>query len=155
MFTLYIKFSDDLPSDIQTLYNSIKDTGEDAGLDLYCPESMTVSEYEPSTINHMISCCMINEETNELTAYYLYPRSSISNYALMMTNHVGIIDKGYRGNIKAKVRRVPYSIGSYIVDKQNRLFQICAPDLSSFKVKVVDSLPDSKRGTGGFGSTGN
>ncbi len=36
----------------------------------------------------------------------------------------------------------------------SRLFQICSPDLSPILVKLVEALPESKRGTGGFGSTG-
>ena len=40
------------------------------------------------------------------------------------------------------------------VDKGTKLFQLCAPDLSPFNVVVVDSLPESSRGSDGFGSTG-
>jgi dUTPase len=40
------------------------------------------------------------------------------------------------------------------IDAGTRLFQLCAPDLSPLSVKIVDNLPDSARGEGGFGSTG-
>ena len=36
----------------------------------------------------------------------------------------------------------------------NRLLQICMPDLSPFNVKIVDSVDDTTRGSGGLGSTG-
>ena len=32
-------------------------------------------------------------------AYQIYPRSSLSKYPIMLANHVGIIDSGYRGNL--------------------------------------------------------
>ena len=77
-----------------------------------------------------------------------------------------IIDMGYRGNIMAKVRCLPHDIvpfddnyvkcnsKNYKIQYFSRLFQICSPDLSPISVKVVDNLPESRRGTGGFGSTG-
>ena len=42
---------------------------------------------------------MLNNDKN--IGYYLYPRSSISKTPLILANSVGIIDSGYRGNIKA------------------------------------------------------
>ena len=50
-----------------------------------------------------------------------------------------------------KYERFKYSLDY----KKTKLFQICSPDLSPFSVKVVEYLPDSSRGSGGFGSTGN
>ena len=77
------------------------------------------------------------------------------------------IDKGYRGDIRARVFCMPHDPIQYQgnqvicnskkfnIAKGMRLFQICAKDLSPFDVKFVDQLPDSIRGEGGFGSTGN
>ena len=43
----------------------------------------------------------------------------------------------------------------YVVGQHSRLFQVCAPDLSPFaSVEIVNSLDDTSRGAGGFGSTG-
>lgn len=157
MYTLYIKFDDNLPEPIREKYNEIENTGENSGLDLYCTEDLLLNKIETlGTINHMIQCCMENDNTGELSGYYLYPRSSLSKFPLMVANHVGIIDLGYRGNILGKVRYLPFANqdGFYQINKFDRLFQICAPDLTPFKVKVVNELPESVRGTGGFGSTG-
>ena len=156
MYTFYIMFDDNLSQDIRDKYSSIEHTGEDSGLDLYCPDDIKVSTL--GTINHMVKCCMVNNDTGELSGYYLYPRSSLSKFPLMLANHVGIIDSGYRGNIMAKVRYLlfadPEAVGFFKVTKGHRLFQICTPDLTPFKVKIVDNLPSSIRGEGGFGSTG-
>ena len=69
-----------------------------------------------------------------------------------LANSVGIIDSGYRGNILAAVDNIwdqPYDL-----KKGTRLFQICAPDLTPINVELVDSLDETVRGAGGFGSTG-
>lgn len=89
-------------------------------------------------------------------AYYLYPRSSLSKTPLMLANHVGIIDSGYRGSLLAAVRKFPTESTEYTVEKHTRLFQICHPTLCPvFVVLVAESdLNSSERGAGGFGSTG-
>ncbi len=45
--------------------------------------------------------------------------------------------------------------GNPIIERGQRLFQIVAPDMGWIKeVRIVDSLPETSRGEGGFGSTG-
>jgi dUTP pyrophosphatase len=120
---------------------------------LPCPEDFTIDNLTLYTINFKIKCEMINIETNELVSYYLYPRSSISNTGIILANSVGIIDAGYRGCIMAKIRKIDCT-DSIFITKLTRLFQICAPDLGSIKIYIVNNLSSSTRGEGGFGSTG-
>ena len=106
------------------------------------------------------------EDGDELTlrggsfscAYCIYPRSSISKTPLVLANHVGIIDSGYRGTMMAAVRKLPQDTAGapYVVEKHTRLFQICHPTLCPVFVVLVDEseLNSSERGDGGFGSTG-
>ena len=47
-----------------------------------------------------------------------------------------------------------YSNQDYYATKGQRLFQLCAPDLSPIDVNVVESLSSTKRNSGGYGSTG-
>ena len=160
-YTLNIEFSD-LPPDTQKYYQNYKPKyNDDCGFDLPTPEFIKLKDTDISkpikTINFKIKCAMIDNKTGKPIGYYLYPRSSISKYPLIFCNNVGIIDPGYRGELKAKVRYMPYD--SVEKDYQNindgnMLFQICSPDLSSFDIKIVKKLPDSLRGDGGFGSTG-
>jgi len=83
----------------------------------------------------------------------MYPRSSISKTPLRLANSVGIIDSGYRGELQAPVDN--FSCQKYIVEEGQRLFQICSGDLTPFfNIKIVDSLDQTDRGAGGFGSTG-
>ena len=154
MFTFYIMFDDSLSQEIRDKYSSIENTGEDSGLDLYCPDDITVSGL--GTINHMIKCCMVNNDTGELSGYYLYPRSSLSKFPLMLANHVGIIDSGYRGNLMVSLDNI-HPNQAHLAHRGDRLVQVCAPDLAPFLVELVDNadnLSSTTRGTGGFGSTG-
>ena len=71
-------------------------------------------------------------------SYYLYPRSSISKTPLRLSNSVGIIDAGYRGNIIMALDNI--SSQNYTLLKGTRLVQICAGDLSPFKIKIIPNL---------------
>lgn len=88
------------------------------------------------------------------SGFYLYPRSSITKTDLMMTNHVGIIDSGYRGFLMASVRNLGSEPAT--IAPMTRLFQICHPGLCPIYVVLVDAdeLTPTERGAGGFGSTG-
>jgi len=97
------------------------------------------------------------------SGYYLYPRSSIVKTPFRLSNSVGIIDSGYRGEIMAVVDNMnaanndmKTSITQYM-PPMSRMFQICSPTLQPFMVQIVDSeekLGLTERGSGGFGSTG-
>jgi dUTPase len=92
-------------------------------------------------------------------AFYLYARSSLSKTPLMLSNHVGVIDSGYRGNLMGAFRCLYKHDDnySYIVPKHTRLVQICLASLEPFEVELVDNLSElsnTERGEGGFGSTG-
>ena len=123
----------------------------DSGLDLYFPENV---ELPPKSFGTLVSFCIKCEglKNGDNISYYLYPRSSISKTPLRVSNSVGIIDSGYRGNIMAALDN--HSDEPYVIEKGTRLFQICCPILSQIDMKVVDELSDTSRGTGGFGSTG-
>ena len=85
--------------------------------------------------------------------FLLMPRSSIYRSGLIMANSVGVIDKSYRGELKAPVWSMT---GDSAVRTGERWFQIVAPDMGWIRnVRQVDSLPETHRGSGGFGSTGS
>jgi dUTP pyrophosphatase len=96
--------------------------------------------------------------------YYLYPRSSIVKTPFRLSNSVGIIDSGYRGEIMAVVDNIDSAnndmkicIRKYMTP-MTRMFQICSPTLEPFFVEIVDTEEalgsSTERGNGGFGSTG-
>lgn len=92
--------------------------------------------------------------TEEEVHYRLVPRSSICKTPLLMANSEGIIDKSYRGLIQAPVRNFQQTT-SHEITEGTRLFQIVAPDLGHIReIVIVHALPETRRGEGGFGSTG-
>ena len=119
----------------------------DAGLDLYILESETIAAGETKLIKLGISC-----EPLDGKAYYLFPRSSISKTPLRMSNSIGLIDGGYRGEIMASCDNIKNF--NYRVEKGQRLFQLVAVDSSPISYKLVEELSKTTRGEGGFGSTG-
>ncbi len=122
------------------------------------------------------------DEIEEEVHYWLAPRSSIWKSGVTQANSLGIIDKSYRGGLMGAV--VPIhkpsgywdqlsagdgaKTGTYIwkncdsrdtgnpvIEKGQRLFQILAPDMGWIKeIRIVESLPETLRGEGGFGSSG-
>tara|TARA_B100001013_G_scaffold337392_1_gene257473 strand:- start:53 stop:505 length:453 start_codon:yes stop_codon:yes gene_type:complete len=124
----------------------------DAGLDLYIIENQTFIPGQTAKIKLGISC-----ESEDGRAYYLFPRSSISKTPLRLSNSIGLIDGGYRGEIMAvcdcihmnNIKNEPYKI-----EKGQRLFQLVSSDLSPIEFKIVNELSNSTRGQAGFGSTG-
>jgi len=139
----------------------LKNQHKDSGFDIYIPPNEVEGSYDfkknsMQLIDLKIRCAayrVYEDNTTKPQPFYVYARSSISKTPFRLANNVGIIDSGYRGNLKAaldnatsvKAELLPYT----------RLLQICMPDLLPFKVVIVNSLDDTTRGDGGFGSTGN
>ncbi len=123
----------------------------DSGFDLVIPSHITDNKAYSIRIDHEIQCMVLCDD--KPCGYYLYPRSSIAKTLFRMCNSVGIIDAGYRGNIIAYVDHLSGENGSFI-RKYTKLFQLCSPTLTKFRdVIIVDELPKTIRGKGGFGST--
>ena len=139
--------------EVQALYENHSTYHEgDSGLDLFFPDEINVGPKETKLINLKIKCeAWKNTVTSETYSYYLYPRSSISKTPLRMSNSVGIIDAGYRGNLMVSVDNI--SEDTVIIEKGSRLFQICGPTLSRITFELTDTLSETSRGEGGFGST--
>tara|TARA_Y100000816_G_scaffold284576_1_gene262986 strand:+ start:20528 stop:21115 length:588 start_codon:yes stop_codon:yes gene_type:complete len=139
-----------------------KENYPDAGFDIFTPEDYFCNSEIVSKINFGIKCSASNAawqmpNTFVHTGYYMYPRSSLSKTKLRLANSVGIIDSGYRGNLIGAFDCISQN-EEYKVLKHDRLVQICAPDLRPIVVQIVDSEEDlgekTRRGGGGFGSTG-
>ena len=99
--------------------------------------------------------------------FKLHPRSSIYKKKFRMANSTGIIDSGYRGELRVaidvleeaagcpnSIRNCMGSSETRTIHGNKRYFQICKPDLTPFYVCKVEELPNTERGADGFGSTG-
>lgn len=82
----------------------------------------------------------------------IFPRSSITKYELALSNSVGVIDSGYRGEIKVvfnklnKLDSIKYKVG-------DRICQLIIIPYPQIEFIEADSLSETLRGEGGFGST--
>jgi dUTP pyrophosphatase len=132
----------------------------DSGYDLfYCGETIVIPPHEVAMLGLGIACQLRDNDNGykssynkiNVHGYELWPRSSIYKSNLMLANGIGLIDFGYRGEIKACVRNM--SPLSTTVKTGDRLFQLCMPDKRPFYVCLADELSESVRGEGGFGST--
>ena len=83
----------------------------------------------------------------------VFPRSSIRNMELVLSNSVGVIDAGYRGELQATFnKRSGYNSKAY--KEGDRVCQIVILPHPIIQLLEVDELSDSERSSGGFGSTG-
>jgi dUTP pyrophosphatase len=127
-----------------------------SGFDLFLPKETTFehNNFKSHLIDFKIKTEMTYSSTNNPSAFGIYLRSSICNTPLVLSNHVGVIDSGYRGNIKGAFRCLD---GTFVAEKFTRLIQICHPSFCKIRVVLVDNETDlstTARGSGGFGSTG-
>jgi dUTP pyrophosphatase len=83
----------------------------------------------------------------------IFPRSSIRNTPLILSNCVGVIDSGYRGEIVFSFRWVNTADGMQY-KSGDRIGQLVILPLPEVEFEEVLVLSESKRGVGGFGSTG-
>ena len=86
----------------------------------------------------------------------IFPRSSIRKYDLVLSNSVGVIDSGYRGEIMVTFVKTenPRSIEK-VYKVGDRIAQLIILPYPQIQLIESNELSDSERGKGGFGSTGD
>jgi dUTP pyrophosphatase len=88
----------------------------------------------------------------------LYPRSSLSKTDLILCNHVGVIDSGYRAEVLLKFRITsndPFYNENKVYKVGDRIAQLIIVPYPKIEFNEVTELSSTERGTGGFGSTGS
>lgn len=83
----------------------------------------------------------------------VFPRSSIRKYDIALTNSVGVIDSGYRGEIQVTFHK-KRGVASNVYEIGDRICQIMIIPFPPVQFIETSQLSDSERGTGGHGSTG-
>ena len=153
------------------------DDYSNAGFDLFVPKDYLFDTPFKTTFidleikTEMVYCDLTNSLISS-SPFNVHPRSSISKTPLMLANHTGIIDQGYRGSLIGAFRWLhnftennidkfinessENNIQNYTVEKNTRLLQICHASLCPVLVYLVDEnkLSSTIRGEGSFGSTG-
>jgi dUTPase len=164
---IYVDESSTITSELKIIYQEaakkhnakIENNSQfiDAGFDLYLPTNYdeTANAYDNTlvfkndghvkTVDFKIKCSakMYSSPDREYnTGYYMFPRSSISKGRLRFANSVGIIDAGYRENLISVFDLTTNISEDYIVNKYDKLIQICAPSLVPIIVEIVDNIDD-------------
>lgn len=137
----------------------------DAGFDLVAT-SRSIDEF-----GNVVYGTGLAMEIPEGYAGFIFPRSSICKKDLALSNSVGIVDSGYRGEIMCKFRPVWKTAGMSSIHKHktiidgnplcdiyavgDRIAQLIVMPYPGTAFTETDTLSDSDRGAGGYGSTGN
>lgn len=119
----------------------------DAGLDLVAAVVISAS---PTQVTYGTGLAF---EIPEGYVGLVFPRSSIRNYTLSLSNSVGVIDSGYRGEVQVTFNRTQfdYTHQYQIGDKVAQMIILPYPQIALVE---ATELSDTERGEGGFGSTG-
>lgn len=119
----------------------------DAGFDMTCTR-FEVTNGELFTYHTDIAV-----EIPEGHVGLLFPRSSIYKQDLVLTNSVGCVDSGYRGEIMFKFKATKLDVNDFyeVGDRVGQLIIIPYPEVEFVE---SDELSDSDRGIGGYGSSG-
>lgn len=121
----------------------------DAGLDLTAVSIQTVDNQEYGYIEYGTGLAF---EIPQGYVGLLFPRSSVSKTGLILSNSVGVIDSGYRGEVKLRYKYVKNTAHYVVGDRVGQLIIVPYPE-----VQLIQSqeLSDTQRGENGFGSSGN
>jgi dUTP pyrophosphatase len=120
----------------------------DAGMDL------TAIAMEKDSYGNVVYGTGLAIEIPEGYVGLLFPRSSNSKTDLYLTNHVGVIDSGYRGEIMFKFRATPSLLNAKVYQVGDRVGQLIIIPYPQVTLVESAELSDTERGEGGFGSTG-
>ena len=121
----------------------------DGGVDLYAAAPTTLGPGDRSIVPTGIAVAIPEGYAGLVT-----PRSGLAaRHGISVVNGPGLVDAGYRGEIKVVL--VNLSKESFNVERGDRIAQLVVVPVAAQEFVVVEELPDSGRGSGGFGSTGS
>lgn len=120
----------------------------DAGLDIAANEMVTLEPGERKLVSTGVRIAVPKGYVG-----LLFPRSgNAAKKGLTLANSVGVIDSGYRGEVKGIM--VNLGSDSVTISKGERIMQLVLVPFLSAVVTPVLELDDTERGENGFGSTG-
>jgi dUTP pyrophosphatase len=120
----------------------------DAGLDLAACERVELGPGERAVVGTGLAVAIPDGY-----AGFVQPRSGLAaRYGLSVVNAPGLIDSGYRGEIRVVLlntdRREPF-----VVEPGMRIAQLVVLPVPDLELVEMDELPESERGVRGFGSS--
>jgi dUTP pyrophosphatase len=121
----------------------------DAGLDLYAAEAATIDPGERTTVATGIAV-----EVPPGYAGLVLPRSGLAaRHGIALVNAPGLIDSGYRGEIKILLLNTDRT-DAFEISPGDRIAQLVVSPIADAVPVEITELASSARGTGGFGSSG-
>ena len=121
---------------------------DDAGLDLRAAETTTLEPGARALVPTGLAVAIPSGY-----AGFVLPRSGLAlRHGLTLLNAPGLIDAGYRGEIK--VLLINHDRASVTVARGERIAQLVLQPIERADLIEVHELPPTDRGAGGFGSTG-
>ena len=121
----------------------------DAGLDLVACERHELAPGERALVGTGIAVAI-----PEGHAGLVSPRSGLAaEHGITIVNTPGLVDAGYRGELRVLLVNTDPT-EPYEVSRGDRIAQLVIQRIEACSFVVVNELPDSERGAGGFGSTG-
>ena len=121
----------------------------DAGLDLYAAESRTLAPQERALVGTGIAVAIPDGY-----AGFVQPRSGLAiTRGLSLVNSPGLIDAHYRGEIKVVLINLDPTTPIEIA-RGDKIAQLIVQRVENVTLLEVDQLDETRRGAGGFGSTG-
>ncbi|HEB72595.1 MAG TPA: dUTP diphosphatase [Nitrospirae bacterium] len=117
----------------------------DLGYDLFALERSVIGQGETKVIRSGIVL-----EFPEGWGAIIKDRSSVAVKGVTVC--AGVIDSGYRGEIKVALYN--HSGGDFTVERDMKIAQLIPTPVTDWRVTVVEKLNDTERGDGGFGSSG-
>lgn len=122
---------------------------DDAGADLRAAEAVEIAPGDRALVGTGVSIAL-----PEGYAAFVVPRSGLAvKHGITVLNSPGTIDAGYRGEIKVPLLNTDRE-RSFAIAPGDRIAQLIVMPVSRAEFVPVAELPESVRGTGGFGSTG-
>jgi len=138
----------------------------DSGIDIYMPNEVIISAHSQVKVKLGLHAA-VRKKTKmnfpgsvdycvmESASFFLLPRSSISKTPLRLSNSIGLIDSGYRGELLVYLDNI--SDEDYCIKQGDRLFQLVNASLSPFSQIIENETEpedETERGAGGHGSSG-
>lgn len=128
---------------------TIAHPGEDLGYDIYSAETVVIAPREHAVVPTGVAIELTSADGKAMGAL-VRDRSSMAARRLTVT--AGVIDAGYRGEIKVLIENLGDVEAE--IHAGDKLANLIPYPVLTTPVEVVDDLAHSKRGAGGFGSSG-
>ena len=119
----------------------------DIGYDISASDNVTLKSNEVTLVKTGIAINLPDQ-----CAGFVLPRSGLSTkYKITLINSPGLIDPGYTGELLVPL--INHADRDYVIKIGDRIAQLVLINTNNVDFKIVDSLPETDRSSGGFGST--